>query len=438
MAEIGIVGLGYVGRPLAEAFAGAGHTVTGYDVDETKIAALRTKQRVSVPANGIDAGEIAFTRTFRERDRPEYSTDPASLRNCRTIITAVSTPVTESNRPDLSIVRSAAETIGSQLTPGTTVVLESTVYPGATRNEFVPALEDASGLSLGVDFDVGYSPERVNPGRSEDLRRAVKPVSANTDAVRAELTSLYGEVVDQLFPAPSIESAEAAKCLENTQRDLNIALINEFAMACDRIDGLDYEDVLSVAETKWNFDRYEPGLVEGHCIPVDPYYLIEHLESHGASASLMRTGRAVNESVVEHVVASTVDAFVERDRLADAERTVPDRVLVVGLAYKPNADDIRSGPKRRLFDGLRDASLDPVGYDPHVDPADAAAAFDIEVWRTLDDGEATGVLVLTDHDAFDDLTVDDLLKSVAERPVIVDVPRLFEEPDRTDIIYRRL
>ena len=444
MTAIGIVGMGYVGGPLATAFADAGHSVVGYDIDENKIETLRNEQRDLVTRT-VDArttfefkqaGGSELEYEDDTRAGLEYSSDPSCLRGCRVIITAVPTPLTPSSTPDLSILHSAARTIGEQLRPRTTVVLESTVYPGVTRNEFVPEIERASGMTLGNEFDVGYSPERVTPGESHELRNTVKPVSGNTDAVRAELMELYDDVVEELFPAPSIEAAEAAKCLENTQRDVNIALINQFAMACSRIDWLDYDDVLTVADTKWNFQRYDPGLVEGHCIPIDPHYLIDQLERHGASASLMREARSVNESVVDHVLQLTIGAFAERERLVDGPTN--DRVLALGISYKPNSDDIRSTAKCRLFDGLRNAGLDPVGYDPHVDPVKAADAFDIEVVSSINAADVTGALVLTGHDVFADLSIHTLVKSMSERPVVVDLPRMFSEPADSDIVYRRL
>lgn len=430
MEQIGIVGLGYVGLPLATSFATAGHRVVGYDVDEQKIEQLRTEHTIA-------AGSSSSERD--ERD-PEYTTDPNRLHGCDVVITAVPTPLTEASTPDLSLVRAAGRTIGEQLTPGTTVVLESTVYPGATREEFVPELERASGLSLGEGFDVGYSPERINPGDDRGLHNNVKPVSGHTDAVRSRLVDLYGTVVDDLYPAPTIESAEAAKCLENAQRDVNIALINQFAMACDEFESLDYEDVLDVAETKWNFTRYTPGLVEGHCIPIDPYFLIERLEEQGASASLMREARSVNESVVDFVVRLTTEALAERDdRLErDDADTASTRILACGLSYKPNTEDLRSRAKRRLFDELRDRGVEPLGYDPHVDPAEATAAFDLEMRSSIDAGDAAGVLVLTAHEEFSTITVDEIATAYPEQPVIVDTSRVFDEPTRSDVVYRRL
>ncbi|TYL36546.1 nucleotide sugar dehydrogenase [Natronococcus pandeyae] len=424
-AQLGVVGLGYVGSPLASAFASAGHHVVGYDHDVEKIEMLRERSRVS--SAGDEHDESSLT----------YSSDPMCLQACETIITAVPTPLTESSEPDLSMVRTAGRTIGEHLAPGSTVVLESTVYPGATRAEFVPEIERTSDLSLGEDFEVGYSPERINPGDDLGLRHIIKPVSGRTDSVRSELLDLYDDIVDETYPAPTIESAEAAKCLENAQRDLNIALINQFAMACATIDYLEYEDVLSVADTKWNFQRYNPGLVEGHCIPIDPYFLIERLEHHGASASLMREARTVNESVTDHVFQLTIEALNRRrERVSvidDAER-----VLVCGLSYKPNVADVRSRAKQELFEKLRTAGIDLVGYDPYVNPEEAADTFDLEMWPSIDIGDVSGLLFLTNHSTFGDLTLDEVVERTPEHTAIIDIAGTFEEPIRSDIIYQRL
>lgn len=432
--HIGVVGLGYVGQPLAAAFADAGFRVTGYDIDEQKIETLGREALVAAVTNVPEA-------THRS-DPPTYTSDPTRLGDCDVIITSVPTPVTADRKPDLSIIRAAGRTIGEQLAPGTIVVLESTVNPGATREEFVPVLEEASGLVLGEDFDVGYSPERIDPGTDRSLQNTVKPVSAFTDDVRGTLADLYSNVAGDVYLAPSVESAEAAKCLENAQRDLNIAFINQFAMACHGIDWLEYEDVLGVAESKWNFQRYRPGLVEGHCIPVDPYYLIDTIERHGESASLMREARVVNESVADYILELVADAFDERREQGGTDggdaTTTGHRVLACGLAYKPNTADVRSTIKRRLFDGLREAGLEPVGYDPYVEPEAAAGAFGLECYSSIEESEASAALLLTDHDEFADFTTDGLAASLSEPPVVVDITGKLEEPTRSDIIFRRL
>lgn len=429
--HIGVVGLGYVGQPLAAAFADAGFRVTGYDIDEQKIENLGRDALVAAVTNVPEA--------THQSAPPTYTSDPTGLRDCDVVITSVPTPVTEDRKPDLSIVRAAGRTIGEQLTPGAIVVLESTVNPGATREEFVPVLEEASGLVLGEDFGVGYSPERIDPGTDRSLQNTVKPVSAFTNDVRGTLADLYDTVAGEVYLAPSVESAEAAKCLENAQRDLNIAFINQFAMACHGIEYLDHEDVLGVADSKWNFQRYSPGLVEGHCIPVDPYYLIDTIERHGESASLMRDARAVNESVADYVLELVADAFDERrERVGTDDGDHPHRVLACGLAYKPNTADVRSLIKERLFDGLRESGLDPVGYDPHVEPEAAARVFGLECYPSVEASEASAVLLLTDHDEFADFTTDGLAASLSEPPIVIDIAGRLEEPIRSDIIFRRL
>lgn len=431
--HIGIIGLGYVGKPLATAFADADFLVTGFDIDEAKIKSLRTEMETAVTTT--DGGT-------RQAAPPVYTSDPTRLRDCDVIITTVPTPITEDASPDLSHVRAAGQTIGEQLTPETIAVLESTVYPGATRSEFVPAIEGGSGFTLGEEFDVGYSPERINPGSEQSLRNTVKPVAATTADARRQLAEVYNAVTDEIYLAPSIEAAEAAKCLENAQRDVDLALTNQFAMACDGIDGLEYEDVLAVADSKWNFRQYSPGLVEGHCIPVDPYFLIDILERNGESASLLQEARAVNESMVNHILSLVLEAFTEREDRVDREdrtdETGDRRLLVYGLAYKPNTGDVRSTAKRRLFEGLRKAGIEPVGYDPHVEPHAVAETFDVELCASVEMADADGVLLLTDHDEFLGVTIEDLVEPLSGSPVVVDTIGRLRESDRSDVVYRRL
>lgn len=431
MAEsIGIVGLGYVGTPLATAFSASGYRVFGFDIDQDTVE--RLQQDLETPV------ELPSTRSSLAvyEQRLEVSTDPQPLADCDVIITTVPTPLTDDSMPDMSIVETAGQTIGEHISPGTTAVLESTVFPGATRGIFAPAIEQTSGLVAGEDFDLGYSPERLTPGGDHELRNSVKPVSAADNGVRDVLEDLYSTVVEETFPAPSIESAEAAKCLENVQRDVNIALINEFAMACSAVDGLDYEDVLSVAETKWNFHRYRPGLVGGHCIPIDPYYLIYELERHGGSTPLMRQARSTNESLVEFVAGMVEEAMTERKRAGNSDHT--DRILVCGLSYKPNADDLRSAANESLFEALAERGYEVVGYDPYVDETAAAETFGIDVWSSIDERVPSALLMLANHDEFTHLSLEGIVDRYPTPPAVIDVPRLFDDPTRSDIVYRRL
>ena len=264
-ATVCVVGLGYVGLPLAVAFDQAGHTVRGYDISPSTIEQLQQGEDptgdVGDPA--VDESDIGF------------DTDSAVIEGADVVVVTVPTPISDENDPNLDFVEAASKTVGEHLSPGGTVVLESTVFPGATREVVVPAIEEASGFRLGEEFTVGYSPERLVPGDdAHSLENVVKIVSASDDETLAELVQLYESIVDVgVHEAPSLAVAEAAKCIENVQRDVNIALINELSVACDRL-GIDSNAVLEAAGTKWNFHDYRPGLVGGHCIPVDPFFFI--------------------------------------------------------------------------------------------------------------------------------------------------------------------
>ncbi|ELY56403.1 nucleotide sugar dehydrogenase [Natronococcus jeotgali] len=423
-ASVCVVGLGYVGLPLAAAFDAAGNAVTGFDVDPDKVETLES----GVDPTG-DVGDEAITD-----GEIEYTTDSAAIADAEFVIVAVPTPVDDNEKPNLGIVESAARSVGEQLTEGTTVVLESTVYPGATREVVVPALEEASGLRAGEDFGVGYSPERMVPGDSEHgLANVVKIVSALTDETRDDLVELYGTVVDAgLHEAPSIETAEAAKCVENTQRDVNIALMNELAMVCDEL-GLDTEAVLEAAGTKWNFHDYRPGLVGGHCIPVDPFYLLYQSERHGFDPELIRTSREVNESVSDHLAEMTVRA------LNDSEKVLKNsRVLVAGLTYKPDVDDIRTSKIGQVIEELESYGIEVVGYDPHADDDAMREEFDIEIQPALSVADFDGLVVGTPHSEFRDLSLGSLANDMADDPVLVDVDGAFDEESAAAFTYRTL
>ncbi len=411
-ARICVVGLGYVGLPLATALAEAGHDVRGYDVDEEKIATLEAgvDPTGDVGDDRLAASEIAFTASPAEIALAEY------------VIVAVPTPVDEMTKPDLGLVERAGETIGRYLDAGATVILESTVYPGATRQVFVPAIEECSGMIAGEEFGVGYSPERMVPGDDEHgLANVVKIVSALTAETLEEVAALYESVVDAgVHRAPTIETAEAAKVVENTQRDLNIALMNELAVACDHL-GLETEAVLDAAGTKWNFHDYRPGLVGGHCIPVDPFYLIYETEQNGFSPELIQKAREVNEYVPKHVAEMTIRG------LNRAGKVLRDsRVLVCGLAYKPDVADIRTSAIGGVIDKLRKYDVEVVGYDPLADDDAIRDGFDLPVQDEIDVDGVDAVIIGTPHSAFDGLDFETLATHMTDRPVLVDVDGTFE------------
>ncbi len=422
-----VVGLGYVGLPLALAFAEEGVSVLGFDVDESKVDALRA---------GRDPTGHASTDELAGSDAT-FTADPAGIATADYVVIAVPTPVDNGKNPDLAYVEAAGETVGEHMTPGTTVVLESTVYPGATEEVLVPALETASGLSVGEEFHVGYAPERAAPGETgRGVRDVTRVVSADTDAVRDDLAALYERVVDAgTYRAPSIRTAEAAKVIENVQRDVNIALANELAVVCDHLD-LRTQDVLDAAASKWNFhDEYRPGLVGGHCIPVDPLYLVHRSEHEGFSPKLVLQAREVNEYMPKHTAEITLKGL---NRCGKVLRE--SRVLVLGLAYKANVGDIRTSEVHGVLNELREYGVDVVGYDPHVDSEEISDAFDVPL---ADDPSLDGydaVVVATGHDAFQEFQPTDFARGLNDDALVVDVPGLFERDavETTGVHYAEL
>lgn len=428
--KIGVVGLGYTGLPLANAFAEMGFGVIGYDIDEARVDELKMRER---PRSG---GVVPHD------SRPRFTAKPDALTDCAVVFISVPTPVTDDREPDTTAIRSAGRIIGANIAENVVVVLQSTIYPGGTREELVPAIEEASGWTAGEEFTVGYAPERLSPGEeTHELGSVVKVVAADDDDTRQWLVDLFETIIDvTVYPAETIEAAEAAKCLENVQRDVNIALVNEFAMACDGIEGLDPYEVFAAAETKWNFQSYRPGMVNGHCIPVDPHYLIHCFEMSGFSPELVETARNVNDQM-SGFVADLVEAALTTRPTNDTEDTSPrGRVLVLGLAYKPGAEDVRSPTTARAVTMLCDRDFDVIGYDPHAARADLEAAFDIPIQDTLDPTDFDALLVLTPHEHFEHLYLPATAHKMADHPVLVDPFRAFDPATARDsgFTYRRL
>ncbi|WP_440769553.1 nucleotide sugar dehydrogenase [Natronorubrum sp. DTA28] len=425
-ATICVVGLGYVGLPLAVGFAQSDYRVIGYDIDESTVERLQ---------DGVDTTGDLSDEAILDGDI-SYTTDAAEIGEADYVIIAVPTPIDDDDRPDLRFVESAATTVGSKLTAGTTVVLESTVYPGTTQDVLIPALESASDLAAGEDFFVGYSPERATPGDDEHgLAHVVKVVGAQTEPVLEDVATLYESVVDAgVHRAPSIEVAEACKVVENTQRDLNIAFVNELSMALERMD-VDTQAVLEAAGTKWNFHDYRPGLVGGHCIPVDPYFLAHRSAQEGYEPELIRAGRDVNESVPDHIADLTIKA------LNQCHKTLREsRVLVLGLSYKADVGDIRSSKVANVVDSLREYDIDIEGFDPFADADAVEDAFDLEVQETLSFDGFDAVLLATPHAEFERMDLEAVAAELGENPALVDITGTFDEDTAHDagFVYRRL
>lgn len=349
--KIGVVGLGYVGLPLAAAFGQVLPTV-GFDVNERRVARLR---------EGIDDNKDIAPEKLKS-PRLTYTTDATALRECDFVVVAVPTPVDDARRPDLTPLLAASRVVGQNLRPGAIVVFESTVYPGCTEDDCVPVLEAESKLKAGVNFFVGYSPERINPGdHKHTLETIVKIVSAQDSKSLEKVAKTYSQVVKAgVYPAPTIRTAEAAKVIENIQRDLNIALMNELAMLFHRM-GIDTQEVLKAAGTKWNFLPFEPGLVGGHCIPVDPYYLTHKAETIGYHPEMILAGRRINDGMGAWVASETIKQLIRAG--------LPVRnsnILVLGCTFKPDVKDLRNS---KVFDVIRELDTYTVNlevYDPVV------------------------------------------------------------------------
>ena len=382
---ISVVGLGYVGLPVAVAF-GKRSRVVGFDTDAGRVEALR---------RGVDhTGEVRSAELARADIR--FTTDSAGLRNADFHIVSVPTPVDETRRPDLAMLLEATRTVGLNLKKGSVVVFESTVYPGATEEDCVPVLEEASGLSCGEDFTVGYSPERINPGDREHTFAQVPKIVSGQDATTLDVVArVYASVVTAgVHRAPSIRVAEAAKAIENTQRDLNIALMNELALIFGRM-GIDTHDVLAAAGTKWNFLRFTPGLVGGHCIGVDPYYLAHKAAVHGYRPDVILAGRRVNDGMGAHVAAMTAKALNQRpDGAADAV------VTILGFTFKENIPDLRNTRVLDIVRELEDYGLTVQIHDPRADPQAAFREYEVDICARDGLRPADAVILAVAHEEF--------------------------------------
>ena len=392
-ACLAVVGLGYVGLPLAVAF-GKKVPVIGFDVNEGKVASLR---------RGIDpTGELSQAEV--EAGRIQYTTNPGDLRRAGFVVVAVPTPIDRHKRPDLTPVEAASRAVGANLSPGATVVFESTVYPGVTEEVCVPILERASGLRCGVDFTVGYSPERINPGdREHTLERIVKVVAGQDAATLERVARVYELVVEAgVHRAPTIKTAEAAKVIENTQRDLNIALMNELSVIFGRM-GIETREVLRAAGTKWNFLPFTPGLVGGHCIGVDPYYLTHKAQELGYQPQVILAGRTINDGMGKHVAENVVKGLIRCGKAVQGSR-----VLILGLTFKENVSDLRNSRVADVIAELREYGVDVVAHDPLVDSAEAEHEFGLRPLALEEAGPVDAIVAAVSHRAFRELTLERL------------------------------
>ena len=423
--SIAVVGLGYVGLPLAVAF-GKKAPVIGFDVNRGRIEELRRRQDRTREVSAADLAEAQV----------EYTTDPTALQRADFIIVTVPTPVDDAKQPDLSCLVSASELVGPQLRPGAIVVFESTVYPGVTEDVCVPALEHASGLVCGRDFKVGYSPERINPGdREHTLARVIKVVSG-MDAETLEIVAqVYGLVASRgVFKAASIKTAEAAKVIENTQRDLNIALMNELAMIFHRM-GLDTSQVLEAAATKWNFLSFKPGLVGGHCIGVDPYYLTQKAERLGYHPQVILAGRRINDSMGKFVAEQTVKLLVNQEISVRQAR-----VAVLGITFKEDVPDIRNSKVVDIIRELSEYGLTCLVHDPLASAEETQHEYGLALCPESAIGGCDAVILAVPHKAFLEKGAA-WIRSLLRRPsrsAVIDVKSVLRKEDLPDVAYWRL
>lgn len=419
---VAVVGLGYVGLPLALAF-GAKMPMIGFDLSKEKVDAYK---------RGIDPTREISGDKFQLAKQAEYTTDPSRLKDADFVVVAVPTPVDNAKRPDLSPVESASVTVGKNLKKGAIVIFESTVYPGVTEDFCVPLLEKHSGLKCGVDFKVGYSPERINPGDKEHtLENIVKVVSA-MDADSLEQTAwLYSQVVKAgVYKASSIKVAESAKVIENTQRDLNIALINELAIIFHKM-GIDTLDVLKAAGTKWNFLPFRPGLVGGHCIGVDPYYLTFMAEMHGYHPQVILAGRRINDGMGAYVAQNTVKEMIAADR-----NVKNAKVLILGLSFKENVADIRNSKVYDIYAELKRFGLKPVVWDPLADPKEAMHEYGIELVKIDEVEHVEAIISAVTHKEVLALDIATLAKKAGHGSPFIDVKSAYDSKKLAELGFR--
>ncbi len=405
--RIGIIGLGYVGLPLAVEFGKKYHTV-GFDLKEDRIAELVAGEDST---REVDPEDFALARNL------VFSSDSAQLADCNYFIIAVPTPIDSSKRPDLKPLCSASEIVGVYLKKDDIVVYESTVYPGATEEVCVPILENVSGLVYNRDFFCGYSPERINPGdREHRLTNIVKITSGSTTEAAGKIDALYRAIIAAgTFPASSIRVAEAAKVIENTQRDVNIALVNELSLIFNRL-GINTQEVLQAAGTKWNFLPFTPGLVGGHCIGVDPYYLTHKAQEVGYHPAMILAGRRLNDDMGRYVADRFIKLMLKKK--IEVSRA---RILVLGLTFKENCPDLRNTKVVDIISELHEHGIVVDVYDPWVDPEEAVSEYGLYLEKRINQDIYDGIILAVNHDSFKSYSAKNLRNLMKPKSVLFDV-----------------
>lgn len=423
---IAVIGLGYVGLPVAVEF-GKKYPTIGYDLRAQSIEAYKK--------NVDPTGEMS-EKKLKAATEIEYTTDPENISKADYIVVAVPTPIDDARQPDLLPLKSASETAGRYMKKGAVVIYESTVYPGTTEEVCVPILEKVSGLKWKQGFNVGYSPERINPGdKKHTLTNIVKVVSGDTDQTLDRVADLYDSIITAgVYRAPSIKTAEAAKVIENTQRDLNIALMNELAVIFDKLN-IDTIDVLEAAGTKWNFLPFRPGLVGGHCIGVDPYYLTYKAETAGYHPEVILSGRRINDNMGKFVVEQTIKLMTRSGiNIKDT------RVGILGLTFKEDCADLRNSRVIDIIDELKSYAIHPLVHDPLADAKEAKSFFNINLSSLEEMTKLDAVIIAVGHKLYKNIPFDKLLIHLKSNGCIIDIKSILDvsEMKNSSINYWRL
>lgn len=419
---LSVIGLGYVGLPLALALA-KHFRVIGFDINADRVKLM---QKQIDPSCELEAAD------FEGRDI-EFTADPEDLRRAHFHIVAVPTPIDAHKVPNLTPLISASRTVGKILKQDDYVIFESTVYPGCTEEDCIPILEEESGLSFGRDFKVGYSPERINPGDKEHtVEHILKIVSGSDEMALEEIANVYGQAITAgVYKASSIKVAEAAKVIENTQRDLNISFMNELSIIFDRMN-LDIQEVLAAAGTKWNFLKFSPGLVGGHCIGVDPYYLLHKAKEIGYDPQVIVSGRRINDNMPAFIAKRLVQMLAQRNKNPNE-----CKVLIMGITFKENVADIRNSKVIDVVKELQQYAVNVHITDPQASPNEVSNKYNL----TLSDEPSTAydaVLVAVNHNEYRDLTIDYFKSIMTTDPILLDLKGIYQRPAENGLLYWRL
>lgn len=414
---IGIIGLGYVGLPLARLFA-TKFAVVGFDINQTRIRELRQGEDTTQEVSKALLESVYLSENTNEVGL-FYSSESQDLKDCTHFIVTVPTPVDKNNRPVLTPLIKASETVGGVMKKGAIVVYESTVYPGATEEDCVPVLENVSGLRFNEDFFVGYSPERINPGdKKHTVDNILKITSGSTKEVGEEVDALYASVISAgTHLAPTIKVAEAAKVIENSQRDINIAFVNELAKIFNLMD-INTKDVLTAAQTKWNFLPFQPGLVGGHCIGVDPYYLAQKAQEFGYHPEIILAGRRVNDGMGQYVASQVAKLMIQRSIEVKGAA-----VLVLGITFKENCPDVRNTKAVDLVHELEDYGANVTIFDPHANPKEVNIEYNLHSSKVVPAEKFDAIVLAVAHAEFQQLPLENIKK---EKSIVYDVKNFLD------------